>query len=233
MHLFSKKKIETSKRVCIRLKEAREAAGLTLDEVVEKTKIQKQYLRALEACEFDKLPMSGVYQRHFIKRYLRALGRKPESFLPQFVQEEQPTQTPDCQHPHFFVRARNLHNLPLVVRSACLIALVAILIGYLGLQIKHIVEPPKLVLQSPLDGFITDDIAIMVQGETEKETTISINGKEISNNGTGQFQEQIDLQPGINTLIISAKKKYGKTTTMTRHVILRDVSRFSLKQHTL
>lgn len=56
-----------------KLKEAREAQNITLDDLQESTKIQKRYLMAIEQGDFDLLP--GIfYARAFIKEYALAVG---------------------------------------------------------------------------------------------------------------------------------------------------------------
>src|SRR5690625_8005271 len=56
-----------------KLRETREAKNLSLEEIQEKTKIQKRYLRAIEEGNFHILPGSFC-ARAFIKEYAQALG---------------------------------------------------------------------------------------------------------------------------------------------------------------
>lgn len=63
-----------------KLKEAREAQNLTLDDIQETTKIQKRYLRAIEEGNFHILPGS-FYARAFIKEYAQALNLDDELLL--------------------------------------------------------------------------------------------------------------------------------------------------------
>src|SRR5690625_5010246 len=56
-----------------KLKEARQAKNLTLEDIQEATKIQKRYLRAIEEGNFHILPGS-FYARAFIKEYAQAIG---------------------------------------------------------------------------------------------------------------------------------------------------------------
>lgn len=224
MTAFRKKNIATNKRVCLRLKEARKTAGISLNILASRTKISKEYLRALEECEFEILPTGEIYQKNFLKRYLEALNIDPKPFLHQFVDEEmgyieQKKQVPSSRK---YTGITRFSNLPLILRYVCVGLVVVLVIGYLVIQVKHIVEPPILILFSPQNGYISNQPTILVQGETEKEVRISINGKEIRNNEEGQFNEKIDLSPGLNTIIVTAEKKHGKTTVETRYIVLKE-----------
>ena len=59
------------------LRQIREAVGVELREIAERSKISMTYLHALEGEVFAKLP-AGVYVRGFLAEYARALGLDPE-----------------------------------------------------------------------------------------------------------------------------------------------------------
>lgn len=69
------------------LKEAREEKGFTLDNIQEKTKIQKRYLVAIEQDDFSALP-GKFYARAFIKEYAEAVDLDPEVVLANFKEEK-------------------------------------------------------------------------------------------------------------------------------------------------
>lgn len=225
MTAFRKKKLKPTKRICLRLKEARESAGLTLEDVATKTKISKKHLMAIEACDFDTIPFAMIYKKNFIRRYAEALGADASECVSQFVSEESAPISPS--HPRKTIKSTSFRNLPLVFRLLSVFLVGSLLVVYLGLQIKHIIEPPELVIFGPKDGFVTSEQKIHVYGQAEPNTTIRINGQVIARNGDATFEEGITLSPGINTLIISAQKKHGKTTSQTRHVIFKQAPRFS------
>ncbi|GFZ83024.1 XRE family transcriptional regulator [Compostibacillus humi] len=69
-----------------RLKEARIAKGLSLDELQEETKIQKRYLVAIEEGNLDILP-GKFYARAFIKEYASAVGLDANELLEEHQEE--------------------------------------------------------------------------------------------------------------------------------------------------
>ncbi|WP_374721820.1 helix-turn-helix domain-containing protein [Peribacillus tepidiphilus] len=66
-----------------RLREAREANGLSLDDLQEITKIQKRYLVGIEEGKYEMMP-GKFYVRAFIKQYAEAVGLEPEEIFEQY-----------------------------------------------------------------------------------------------------------------------------------------------------
>lgn len=69
-----------------RLKEAREAKGMSLSDVQETTKIQKRYLEGIEEGAYDIMP-GKFYVRAFIKQYAEAVGLNAEELFEEFKNE--------------------------------------------------------------------------------------------------------------------------------------------------
>ena len=69
-----------------RLKEAREAKGLSLDDLQELTKIQKRYLIGIEEGNYSMMP-GKFYVRAFIKQYCEAVGLDSEEIFEQYKSE--------------------------------------------------------------------------------------------------------------------------------------------------
>lgn len=69
------------------LREAREAKGLTLYDLQEKTKIQPRYLKAIEEDRLDVLP-GHFYARAFIRTYAEHVGVDPQPLLSQIQTPE-------------------------------------------------------------------------------------------------------------------------------------------------
>lgn len=213
---FVKKTLELGNTpVGFRLAEARLAKGWTLERVSAKTKLMKEHLTALEAGNCTGL--SALYRRQFIKKYALALGLDPEPLLAEICLTENVTTTVPTQFGRW-----HLSNIPSFLRWSGTIAAVAICLTYLGLQIRQTVRPPELTLIGPNEGLISSNHTVNINGRTEPEVKIAINGQSVMSDEQGQFNQALTLQPGINTVVVTAEKKHGKTTQATRHIIYRE-----------
>ncbi|OGH79265.1 MAG: hypothetical protein A2469_04495 [Candidatus Magasanikbacteria bacterium RIFOXYC2_FULL_40_16] len=218
--MFEKKKISAGKRVCARLKEARQKSFVSLDELSKQTKISKRHLIALEECQFDDIPYAIIYQKNFLKKYAEILNLPVEEILSQFNDEETGGTKKEIQISNE-LHKKKFQNLPSFLRLAFILVIVFTLVGYIGWQIQTLLKPPELILFSPENGLVTTNYELVIRGQTNQESKISINGLEISSKGDGQFEETITLSPGVNTINITAKKKHGKTTELVRYVIYK------------
>ncbi len=70
------------------LKAAREAKGLSLEEIRSITKIRIQQLEALEAGEFDRLP-GEVYVKGFLVSFAQAVGLDGEAILKKYYEDRE------------------------------------------------------------------------------------------------------------------------------------------------
>jgi len=75
-----------------RLKEARLAKGLSLDDLQTMTKIQKRYLTGIEEGNYSSMP-GDFYVRAFIKQYVEALDLDPEEIFETYKNEIPATHT--------------------------------------------------------------------------------------------------------------------------------------------
>ena len=225
MKIFNKKSIQKRERVGSKLKKLREDAGLSIEEMENITKLEKDYIRAIEASAFHTLPQGELYKKLFVKRYLKPFEVNEEKYL-QKVEEYKRKEKNWINKPSFLSKK----NIPLIARAVSVIFLVGALLGYIGVQVDKILEPPPLSVESPPKSLTTQQQTINIKGETNKEVIISINGKRVSHNKKGVFRKELELKEGLNTIVIKAKKEHGKATTKVRQVVKKKNPRFSLQQ---
>lgn len=224
--MFKKKPITPGKRVCLRLKEAREKSFISLDELAKQSKISKKHLSALEECRFDDIPYAIIYQKNFIKKYAEILHLPVEDILNQFIVEEARAGWQKHQACKKIGRGK-LQNMPFFLRLSFFSLTILLLTGYIGWQVRSLLKPPELFVYSPPNGMVTEERELIIHGEASAQTQIYINGKEIANTDNGQFRETLNLSVGVNAIKISARKKHGKSAEIVRYVIFKTDSQLS------
>lgn len=84
------------------LRRAREARGLSLQEIAATTKISASVLEALERNDVSKLP-GGIFSRSFVRSYASEIGLDPDTtindFLERFKDEPEAPRTPVVRIP--------------------------------------------------------------------------------------------------------------------------------------
>ena len=73
-----------------RLRRAREKAGLSIEELSARTKIQINLLEAIETGNFERVP-GGLFVRGFLRAYAREVGLEPEGVVTQYLEEYEVT----------------------------------------------------------------------------------------------------------------------------------------------
>lgn len=218
-------------RVCVRLRNAREERNIPIDMMARMIRISPSYIEAIEGCDFDALPAGKIYKKRFIESYAKALEMDPAPLLDQLMDEElNDVSVEGPTHPRQSMRRHWFGNVPQLLRIFGGLCVLLAVVAYLGWQINRILEPPPLVIYSPEDGHISEEANILIQGETDKEVEIFINGTLVNNDEQGFFDERIDLSEGVNTITVTARKKHGKETSETFHVVMKESPHISYEQ---
>ena len=202
------------------LTQARLTSRLDIRALSTATRVQEKYLRAFEAGDYRALP-ELVYQRFFLRTIADVLGLDGTALLERH--EFELAQAVGAQHAHqripryvsrlaFLVAPRLLSAIG--VGCAVLVALVG-----LGLEIRHIVIPPPLTLENPVDGALLKDPTVAVTGKTEQGVAVRVNGELVYLNPDGSFVEPVHLHHGLNVIKISARKTHSDERVVYRRVL--------------
>lgn len=70
----------------------RKRAGVSLDEIVQRTKISSRFLRAIEDEQFDQLP-GGIFSTSYLRQYAAAIGYDEEALVAYYAQKVNPPAT--------------------------------------------------------------------------------------------------------------------------------------------
>lgn len=197
----------------------RRRLAISLREVSEKTKIQKRYLEAIEENRWQNLP-EPLYARNLLRGYARFLGEDPTYLLSRFEEERgccdllAPSQVPRQR-----VRRERFLVTPRLFKLGIASLLFLSVIGYLGFQVRSILEPPTLTVLSPGDGSTTESALILVSGSIHEEARIEVNGESVLPSRDGLFTATVTLERGLNIITVEGKKRYSRPAVVYRTVM--------------
>lgn len=220
MTAFSRKPVTTIVPLGAKLCHAREEMGYTLENVAGMTSIAPKFLRALEDSRYRDLP-GNVYVRNFLRSYAHVLHLPAERVLGLYEQERRvipghrvlrtpPRALPEPHAP----------NIPRIARNVSIVLGILLLLTYFGNKLRVSLEPPALAVTAPSGDVVVADTNLLIEGSTEPESTVRINGQEIFLDAGGHFSERIDLQSGLNIIKIVAAKERGREQIVERRVIV-------------
>jgi cytoskeletal protein RodZ len=218
MVYFTPKKLISEDSIGEELRRLRTFKNLGVDEVAQKLGIRREYLLAMEEENFNLLP-AGLYGKNFLKKYATFLGAD-KGLVAKFLQETIDDQTENNPFSQKILKKNKFLIFPKIIRNLLLGLAVLICFLYLIFYFKKIVLPPDLTLNQPEKNLMIKETSILVAGETEKEAEVRINGELILNNNGGIFSQTVNLKKGVNTLTISAKKKYSQENVILRQILV-------------
>lgn len=219
--VFRKKPIVSAQTLGDRLRELREERGATVEDVVAATEVPVKYLEAIETGRYADFP-GEVYLESYLKRYAKFLELNEETILRRYADERRAFRTlPSAKRapgPAVRPTERQLVIEPKLLRRAAILLMILGVLVYLGLEVRRVTNSPKLIIDQPPEGLTVSEERLTIKGNTDRETRVLLNGSEISVDRNGNFEEAIDLRPGLNTLRLTAVKKNGKERTVSRSV---------------
>lgn len=204
------------------LRKRRKKLGYELDYVAQKLKIKAVYLKAIEDEDLKNLPPS-VYVQGFLKHYARALGLDEEMIIKRYKTEHNILANLNPEEKLVYqskIKKLSLLNIsPKMVKVGSIILGIISFFVYLGWEFSGFSAPPVLSLVTPQDNERIDSDVLVVSGESDKEAQVFINSQEVFVDQQGNFQEQIVLSEGLNTIEIVARNKLGRERKIVRNIL--------------
>lgn len=204
------------------LRDTREAKFYSLEEVEKSTKIRREFLIALEADDYSKLPPTTFVQG-FIKNYAKFLGLDSHKLLAVYRREFSGKRFKPYVMDAFAAPPveSKLKLTPGRVLGAVVSTVIITFLAYLWWQYHQFAAPPKLVVTSPTEQMTVEDPQLLVQGQTDPEVKVTVNNQEIPVDTGGNFSENITLSAPINKVTVVANSKIGQKAEVERTVYLK------------
>ncbi len=201
------------------LREARLTRELTPGDIERAIKIREKYILAIEDDNFAALP-SPSYAKGFVRNYAEYLGLPTDAVMAFFRR-----QMTDVSRASLLpkgvsepLNASLLHLTPGRFVAILVGILLVIFFFYLGNQYFRIGKAPPLTVKSPENQQIISSSRVVVEGQSDRDATVTINGISTIVRDDGRFYEQVAVLPGVNKITVTATSRFGKVTTITREV---------------
>ena len=219
--VFVRRTLETEARTLgERLRLLRRTQAVSMDMLVDATRIQRKYLEALEWGNYHHLP-DPLYTRNFIRAYARYLGADETYFLELFARE---VARSDLLAPHRLPRRRVRSifflSFPQVITAGVIVSVFFLGIFWLYSRIVVVFLPPEIVVQAPAYEEIVHTPWVRVVGEVKnKEASVRIGESTIPLAPDGSFTLEVPLRVGPNRIAISARSQYSSAYEEVRTVV--------------
>ncbi|NQU83901.1 MAG: helix-turn-helix domain-containing protein [Parcubacteria group bacterium] len=222
---FAVRKIPKKQSVGEKLRDLREANFYTTARFAKRLLIHEKYIKAIESGRYDDLP-DEMSTKNFIRSYAKYFGHDPVPYINQYLRETKDRFIPKRKKHELIGRTipkvSKFWVLTNLTRNIFISFLVLGFVFYIGFEIKKIITPPNLTIVTPQDELVVKKPIIRVTGKTEKEVRVKINGEIVMPHTDGSFNEEVDLQRGLNLIKISAAKKYSKENIIFRKVFFEE-----------
>ena len=199
------------------LKENRVKKEISLDEVARETKIRKPYLLALEKDDYQSLPSITII-KGFIRNYAQFLDLKPERLVAIFKRDYRKTQEQKSVFPSRVDLSKQFRWTPKKTLIVVVALFIVAFLTYLAYQYHGLLGKPSLEIYSPADNQQVIEEQIAVEGRTNPDNSVTINGSLAQLNKQGEFSYRLRLVFGENKIVIETTNRLGRKARQTRTI---------------
>ncbi len=194
------------------LKNIREEAGVSLDEISHSIKVNKTYLSKIEAGDYENLP-PDVYVKGFLKGYASFLGIDQRDVMRIYEAEKDFFRSVGDKDDST-IKAKKIQKKVFVI-SPKMVAIgifsifVVLVVWYFYKEVGAFKKSPKLIIVSPTSNSIIMEASTQIVGDTDIGNQVFVNGQPIFVDEKGRFKGVINLKNGINDLVVRVVNKFG------------------------
>ncbi len=200
--------------------ELRTKAGLTRAEAANLSKVSEGSIRSLEEERWEEIS-DPLYFEHVFRTYLGIYAIQQTYYLQKYrasLKIETRERTTQELMPLVRVRWFDFTVWSRVLAAVGLCLFAGLIGGYVFYQVRAVTAAPSLSIEMPKEGERLARPVADIQGKTEPDATVSINGRPAIVEADGHFTLSIDIPSGPTVIVIQAKKRRGKTAEAIRHV---------------
>ena len=190
------------------LKEARLKKGFSLIKLENLTKIKRDFITKIENNDWDNLPEFPVVSG-FVKNIANSLGVSVNNANAILRRDYPPRKLAINPSPDIGNKFVWSPRLTFVVG---VIALLLLVLGYLGFEYLKFIKPPELLITSPKENEQVQQTKIKVEGKTTTDAILTVNNQPIILDQDGRFIAEIEINKETKEIKFVSISRSGKTT---------------------
>ena len=204
---------------CIRL--MREELGWSIEALARQTSTTAKYVRALEESDYDVFE-AQVYAQGVLKKMVSVMAPERLAEFSGALREAWGAPEQDASGNVFAsrARARAMYVTPARVGIGFAVVALGTVVFFSGIRLIRFSAPPRLIVDEPQDQAAVQEPTAEIKGRTEQESRLTVNGRELTLDKHGDFQERIELQPGVNRLNFLSENRFGKKSEVVRYIVV-------------
>ena len=204
------------------LSAARQRARLSLEDLAVETRIQSEYLEALEANDFEVLP-EAVFVKAMIRNYARVLSLDAAPLLAVLRRDyEESARGQLIPREYLFpvLRKRQFWS-PVRLLVLAAVAVFVMVSGYAAWKWYQMKRPPELIVQEPTEAAVVS-ATLQVQGKSTADTVVTVNGQPVALRQDGSFTAEVNFpEEGPTNISIKVTDKKGRSSMVQRSVLVQ------------
>ena len=115
---------------------------------------------------------------------------------------------------------KGLRLTPQAVTFGVIALFVLAIVAYLFFQYQSFTGAPLLEVSEPKDTTKVTGSEINLVGRTWEDAILKVNGQQVQVSPGGSFSISLALNPGLNTVTVTAANRFGKISTVKRTVVV-------------
>ena len=187
-----------------------ESKGMDAGKLADLTDVPQRFIVSLVDGDFKNLP-SEPYIRGYLFKVAGVLDADPNFLWRSFRQSSEIHSSGSAD----LLPANRFSLQRISSKKVWIVLIVLIVLGFLGFRVDSILGMPTLEITLPET---TTSQTINVTGKVNPGDTLTLNNEVVYPDERGQFEKEVQLETGLNTLEFRAKRFLGRETRIVKQV---------------
>jgi cytoskeletal protein RodZ len=196
------------------IKVARVKKKLSFKKLEEATKIRASFIKAIEEENWDLLPTFTTILG-FVKSLSTTLEVDQNMAVAVLKRDYPPKKLNINPKPDALSR---FSWSPKLTFAIGMIAVILIVLGYIGFQYAKFISPPGLIVDSPKENQLVKGNSVLVFGSTDSDVKITVNNQPVLVDTDGKFSVSLGITGTTKEIDIIATSRSGKMNKIERKI---------------